>query len=95
MDYRLDTSKLVTIVHKRWRSGAAIKANPPRGGGAKPMGLLLKREQVARLPKAVELLLALEISTLNERKEWGIYEGIDCATRDSDSPEDKSQKVRK
>src|SRR5215203_5949709 len=22
-----------------WRSGAAIKANPPRGGGAKPMDL--------------------------------------------------------
>jgi hypothetical protein len=25
--------------HKRWRSGAAIKANPLRGGDAKPMGL--------------------------------------------------------
>src|SRR5215203_2569752 len=28
-----------------WRSGAAIKANPPRGGGAKPMGLSSSRER--------------------------------------------------
>jgi hypothetical protein len=34
-----------TIVHKRWRSGVAIKANLPRGGGAKPMGLLLKKRR--------------------------------------------------
>src|SRR5215203_1704664 len=32
-----------------WRSGAAIKANPPRGGGAKPMGLSSRRE-AAGLP---------------------------------------------
>jgi hypothetical protein len=39
-----------TMLHKRWRSGAAIKANPPRGGGAKPMALLLSTEQGAGLP---------------------------------------------
>ena len=32
-----------------WRLGAAIKANPPRGGGAKPMDLSSSRE-VAGLP---------------------------------------------
>jgi hypothetical protein len=32
-----------TIVYKRRRSGVAIRANLPRGRGAKPMGLLKKR----------------------------------------------------
>ena len=34
------------------RSGDAIKAHPPRGGGAKPMDL--SRREVAGLPKVVE-----------------------------------------
>jgi hypothetical protein len=34
-----------------WRSGDATKANPPRGGGAKPMDL--SRREVAGLPKVV------------------------------------------
>jgi hypothetical protein len=34
-----------------WRSGDARKANPPRGGGAKPMDL--SRREVAGLPKVV------------------------------------------
>jgi hypothetical protein len=29
--------------HKCWRSGVAIKANPSRGGDAKPRDLLLRR----------------------------------------------------
>jgi hypothetical protein len=43
---RLGASK---IVHTLRRSGAATKANPPRGGGAKPKGLPHRRE-VAGLP---------------------------------------------
>jgi hypothetical protein len=39
--------RLVTVVASV-HSGAAIKANPPRGGGAKPKGLL---EEIAGLPK--------------------------------------------
>src|SRR5215204_5240723 len=30
-----------------WRSGAAIKANPPRGGGAKPMDLSRRGSRAA------------------------------------------------
>jgi hypothetical protein len=35
--------------NKRWRSGATIKANPLRSGGAKPKGLLPSWEEVAGL----------------------------------------------
>jgi len=39
--YRLEDSKLLgSFSHKGWRCGVAIKANPLRSGGAKPMGLL-------------------------------------------------------
>jgi hypothetical protein len=39
--YRMDASELVrSFSQKRWRCGVAIKANPLRGGGAKPTGLL-------------------------------------------------------
>jgi hypothetical protein len=37
-----------TMLRKRWHFGAAIKANPPRGGGAKPR---TSYKELAGLPK--------------------------------------------
>jgi hypothetical protein len=56
------------MFHKHRRSGAAIKANPLRGGGAKPKDLL-KEGRWPGYRTAVGTSLALESPTLYERKE--------------------------
>jgi hypothetical protein len=63
----------------RERSGAARKANPSRGGGAKPEGSLgRRRTETAGLPNGGGVIIVVE-RTLEElephpythRKEWG------------------------